>query len=463
MKCIRLDLLTLLVSLFILNSCENPDSIGLDIDPANKIKGDIETQEVTASTVKEDSLITSGLSQHPLGNVEDPVFGRTQAGIAMALSFKDSSKVTFGTAPKLLSAELVLRYGTEFYGDSVNTEYTVNIHQLSEKYNTGKVYYNTSKWNYAPDVIGSKTLSYFALKDSINIHQWRRGKADTIIRVPPQLRIPINSTFIESSFFNAAATNFSTNAKFAEYFKGVYIKLEKNEAGKGGVVFFTPDTSSRLELVYERQNGTRKDTNIVRFSIGAAASSISHDYSGTIAAEQLSNPGQQYSTVLVQPMGGLRTKLHFPQIQELKSLGNIAINKAELVIYTDENETYFSPSPRLTLYRTDIAAQRQNVPDGYLIFNNGSLSLGDSRSATHPLLFGGFYDKTKKRYIFNLTSYVQDILSGKLQQYDTFIAPVAFSSADIPTSPSALTAAPAVLNNEGSNKMKLNIIYTSLE
>jgi hypothetical protein len=38
--------------------------------------------------------------------------------------------------------------------------------------------------------------------------------------------------------------------------------------------------------------------------------------------------------------------------------------------------------------------------------------------------FGGFYDSSKNQYKFQITSYIQDILKGKLKQYDTFIAPV---------------------------------------
>jgi len=204
------------------------------------------------------------------------------------------------------------------------------------------------------------------------------------------------------------------------------------------------------------------DSSKYNCSIASAAASVKHQHTAAVQ-QQLDNPAQQFASVFVQPLGGLRTKLHFPDIEELKSLGSIAINKAELVIYSDESETNFSPSPRLTLYRTDIAAQRQSVPDGYLVYNGGSLSLGDSRAFTHPLLFGGFYDKTQKRYIFNITSYIQDILTGKLRQYDTFIAPVPHSAADIPIQPSSLTAAPAALVNEGTNKMQLNIIYTTLE
>jgi predicted small secreted protein len=39
MKFYKLGLLTLLISLFILNSCKTQDGIGLDVDPATQING----------------------------------------------------------------------------------------------------------------------------------------------------------------------------------------------------------------------------------------------------------------------------------------------------------------------------------------------------------------------------------------------------------------------------------------
>ncbi|HEY2583220.1 MAG TPA: hypothetical protein VGI43_15515, partial [Mucilaginibacter sp.] len=65
MKFFRLDLLTLLISLFILNSCKNQDSIGLGINPSGQPNGIlVDTSTIITNTVKEDSVITSGLAKN---------------------------------------------------------------------------------------------------------------------------------------------------------------------------------------------------------------------------------------------------------------------------------------------------------------------------------------------------------------------------------------------------------------
>ncbi len=56
-------LLTLLVSLFIISACKNPDGVGLDIDPDDAIKGTlIDTSTIRAYTVREDSIVSTNSS-----------------------------------------------------------------------------------------------------------------------------------------------------------------------------------------------------------------------------------------------------------------------------------------------------------------------------------------------------------------------------------------------------------------
>ncbi|MHB1179930.1 MAG: DUF4270 family protein, partial [Daejeonella sp.] len=110
----------------------------------------------------------------------------------------------------------------------------------------------------------------------------------------------------------------------------------------------------------------------------------------------------------------------------------------------------------LLMYRTDIASQRQFTPDFGI---DPAVSLQDG-------LFGGFYDAAKKRYTFVVTTYIQDILKGKLKQYDTFIAPVNLNY-NRSTGPlaSGTTASRAVLGGGKPGvtyKMKLNIIYSKI-
>ncbi|NNU33536.1 hypothetical protein HK413_04125 [Mucilaginibacter sp. S1162] len=60
MKFYRLDLLTLLISLFILNSCKNQDTIGLGVVNSNRVNGSlIDTSTIVINTVPEDSVQTN--------------------------------------------------------------------------------------------------------------------------------------------------------------------------------------------------------------------------------------------------------------------------------------------------------------------------------------------------------------------------------------------------------------------
>src|ERR1700761_8670323 len=98
MKFFRLDLLTLLISLFILNSCKNNSTIGLGVNSSNQLSGSfIDTSTIIVNTIPDqgynpaggtpqDSIITSGLTKTPLGYFKDPVLGTTESDIAVALN-----------------------------------------------------------------------------------------------------------------------------------------------------------------------------------------------------------------------------------------------------------------------------------------------------------------------------------------------------------------------------------------
>ena len=129
MKLYKLDLLTLLISLFILSSCQNTDSIGLEVDPSTAVTGTFtDTITLVSFTAKDDTMVTNTLSKYPLGHFIDPIFGKTTANIAMSLTM-DPPGLSFGTSPVLDSAVLVLYYAKEFYGDSTSN-FQVDVHQL---------------------------------------------------------------------------------------------------------------------------------------------------------------------------------------------------------------------------------------------------------------------------------------------------------------------------------------------
>ncbi|WP_276345931.1 DUF4270 domain-containing protein [Daejeonella sp. JGW-45] len=459
MKLYKLDLLTLLISLFILSGCQNTDSIGLDVDPATGISGTFtDTVTVRTSTVREDSIPTNSLSQYPLGYFNDPVFGKTTANIAMTLKIANTG-ATFGTSPTLDSAVLILHYGKEFYGDSTS-KFQIEVRQLSEQMNRTKSHYNQYGFNVSPAVIGSQLVTV-RRRDSVKVNEIVTGKPDVVKTKAPQIRIPISAAFINNNFLNAPATNFSTNELFIKFIKGLHLRVnEAQSSGPGGIAFLNLTDSSRLDVFYKSTSGTTIDTTMMSFPISnleyPVSAQFTHDYTGTDVQTQLNNPNTQYDFTYVQGLGGVRTKIRFPYIEKLKELGNITINKAELIVTVVGGTDNYTPSPRMIIYTTDIANQRQFIPD----FGTDPLvSLTDNE-------FGGFYDATKKRYKFVVTTFLQDIIKGKSKQYDTFIAPVSEGyTRSEGKGPSGTTASRTIFGSGKTGvtyKMKLNIFYSKI-
>lgn len=460
MKFYKLGLLTMLISLFILSSCENPEGVGLEIDPNEQIQGTlIDTITVRSTTLPEDSIVTTNLVKVPLAYMKDPIFGITEANIVTSLGLPNATKFTVPTGSIVIdSAVLVLKYAPGFYGDSLNTQFRVNVHQLLEKPEL-KSYYNTKEWPYNPIVIGGRTFKARPTQP-LKINSIITGAPDSIINIPAQLRIPVDNQFVQTNIFGASTSRLASNEAFNNYIKGLYITLDKERTigENGGSLFFTAD-SSRLDVYYRVTSAGKTDTTVSMFTVNkVTAAQVKHNYTGTPVAETLTSSVVSENISYLQGLLGLRVKISFPYLEKFKqAAGNISLNRAELVITpTFPVENIFKPNARFTLYRYDIAKQRKTIPDA---------------TTTDPRFigldsFGGFYDGTKKAYRFVITGFIQDLLRGRLQDYGTFISPADpynFTSVDI--SPSIQTSGRTVFGggaNDAGLKLKLNIIYTKL-
>ena len=176
MKLLNQDLLTLLISFFIFTGCQNPDSVGLDVDPENAIEGKlIDTITVRSSTVRDDSVNTKSLLKYPLGYLKDPLFGTTDSKLALSLTLP-SDKLTFGTSPVLDSAVLVLKYADEYTGD-LNSKLQVEVFQLVQQLTDNSNYYSNVEHAAETDLLGSKSVKV-NIKDSLTVKELVKGAAD---------------------------------------------------------------------------------------------------------------------------------------------------------------------------------------------------------------------------------------------------------------------------------------------
>ncbi|PPL03589.1 DUF4270 family protein [Parapedobacter indicus] len=485
------DLLTLLISLFVLGGCTNPSGIGLDVDPGDEISGNLTTLTLEGATILDDSTRSSSFNQTAFGWFNDPVIGKTAIDLALAIG-KPSSVPRIRPDAEIDSVILVLPYGIdEYFGDTINPTFPLQVRQLKEAYTDGN--YSTKQWAVEEEVIGAKTLSRFAYKksDSVRVTKYIDDK-DSVVRDVPQLRMSLSAGFFKELLSNTVdSATLSTEAGFNSHVKGLYLSVDESAmSGIGGIVTFQGlSGTTGIELTYRQPNGKEGDDagmDTIRTFLPTAVStqdaygsgttyrrltsSIRRTYTADVQT-QLENPEGSFDKLYIQAPAGLRTRLRIPAIDELKGR-NIAVNKAELVVYVDEEAEgaeWDMQAPRLTLYREDIAGQRQPVPDGDSRTSGGNF-IGDARSFWDRYTgdwgrFGGALDGTRRRYVFHLTSYIQDILLGKINSSDFYIAPATPSERSIPYYPVLNTGSRAILENGEmvDTKIKLNIYYTQVE
>ncbi|MDN3584016.1 DUF4270 family protein [Mucilaginibacter flavus] len=476
MKFFRLDLLTLLISLFILNSCKRQDSIGLGVDTSNQISGTLLVDtNITFNTVDEDStaVVTSALAKTPLGEFVDPAFGTVKSNVALALLMPTTPYTVPAGTLTIDSVVMVLGYANGFYGDSVATKYKVNVYQLTDKPTTS-TYYSTTHWNSQSTVLATKTFTANT-HDSLTIVRIRKDTVDTVQRVAPQLRIPFSKKFIYDNLFNASGATLASDAAFQNAVKGLYVTLQRSQASNAGgtLQLNLAAASSYIDVFYKAAKVTsvttnsvtkdslEVDTNTARLTFPIHVAEIKRTYSDAVKAAKNANVKQ--TTVYLQGLGGLRSKIAFPGLDKLNP-DSIVLNRAELVITpVPGSGVPYAPLSKLSMYQLDIANQRILIQDA------------NSTNALYQAgLFGGFYTRTTKEpvkaYRFVITSYIQNLIRKKTVDYGTYIAPIDTSEVNSTTgataiTPSAQIAARAILIGNDKNspyRIKLNLIYTKI-
>lgn len=455
----KLDLLTMLISLFILSGCENPSGIGLDIDPSLALSSDTISLDVETKLLKEDSIATNFTERSLLGYVKDLSFGETTANLALALTLP-TSNVSFGTNPQLDSAVLVLPFtASALYGDSLT--YKAEVKQLNEILytETQKAYYSNKDWSKKATVIGTKSfLPSYGDSTTINVY----GKKDSTTKVISQLRIALDKAFINQNILSLDSATLSTSKQFADSFKGLYVSLDKNSApANGGTIGFDTYTSgaARVDIYYRTTNSSGTlDTTVVSFPINGASGAAATEIKWTpspVVKDALENTTTNNEKLFFKGLAGTKVKVSFPQteLDKLKNpvkFKNLIINRAELIITADEPvQPSLLPLSLIKIYKWDIAHQPKPIPDE---------NQTDPRYMG-PGYVGGYYNKTKKNYAINITGYFQDIFSGKTPNYGTFL-----STFDYLNNTGRLNFPGSVIANGGgspsSKKVKVKIYYT---
>lgn len=439
-----------ILAVFFLAGCSEKNPIvsdGIfDGDKMKVIKDSI-VESIKAYTVSDANAISSPVTNGLIGvhndNEDGNIYGKTSAGCAFQLRipgrYRFENEATNGKTRYIDemtvdSTFLLLAYD-QVYFDSTAIQ-NVNVYELNSDLETSG-YYRASEKNRIDlgTVWGEKDFNYEILADT-NIIEVNLGikkvnsdvdstRMDTL--TSNYLAIELSNEYARDKFFNAEAeTHYNSQEEFLAYFKGVYVDVD-NHANEGALFSFNIGSGKQISssqvattqlAMYYSFADTLKKVNtdldsIVRrpisFRIGTNGNSIrtnfiSHDFTGSDLGSALGETSEK-ETLYVKGAAGTNVKIVMDEINEWKDSLDIAINKADLVIYAEKDSTYNANNP---------------IPE---IMNLAFVDNLTEENEVGPVLdrrVQAKFDRSNNSYTFNISTYLQDIIQkkgGLINQY----------------------------------------------
>lgn len=421
--------------IFVFSACKDPLVSESDLVPDNKL-GVIFTDTLTLESYVEvqDSIRSDELETHLLGNMNDPIFGRSNAELYFQLRLINTNP-DLGSNIQIDSAVLMLQYKGN-YGNNKAPQNLV-VYQVNEVMQRSTDYFSKQTFSILPNEIGRLNNFVPNFTDSIK----------TRFRTfPPHLRIPIDPAWASNILNQSNTANFANNETFVSNFlNGLYVKAEESGGGQGIVYIDFFNLASSLSFYFKNEEGRDTVFSLIVSSESATVNHFEHDYSGSIASQFLADNRSPDSLMFIQSMAGLKTRFTVPH---LKNLGKISIAKAELVITNFKNNLdvfpHFTVPEQLTL--------TANNQDGIPIFIDDQF--------VNNTFFGGNRiidnsSNSKNLYKFNLALYYQSIINGSQEDFGINI--ITFPSNTIAD---RLIAGGGTHN---TNPLKLKLTYTKIE
>lgn len=447
MKVLFRSLLFLVLLAFL--SCDK-SLLGEDLlSEDDKINGTFtDTCTIVSELVDDNSIRSDRLSQLLLGSMIDPIFGKTSAGMMVEFGlplagFTDTVKGAYSLDSIFLNLQL-----TGFYGDTTIPQ-TFVVYKVLEPFDKQKTYFSDLDPGISVVEVGRIENVLFKPKSK----QVIGGEPGDIRRI----RIRLSDVFGASLINNIKKESTASNANFEKFLPGLFVVPDTSTFGGGVASINLNSLVSNMTVHYKNSKGSRLTSVFTSFITGFNINTYQHNYNGTIITDVLNNPELSKEISYVQGASGLKTKVTFPHIENLK---NKAILKAELEvteIYNDSRTT-FTPLVRLLAIRKD-GDNEANLRDYTFFGENHFRGVGVDTS--------NLDGKKVKKYKLNITDYFKNLLLEKNVNEGIFITSyIAQESKGGAANSNIYTPARVVIG--GSNhpveeyKMKLLLRYTGI-
>jgi hypothetical protein len=374
-----------------------------------------------------DSQYLSKSEEFFLGRINnDPFFGKTDARIFVELK-PPSFPYAFANRPfpdslTLDSVVLVLDY-VETYGDTTIPQ-TINVYELdhSNNFRSDTAYLVRQNTLTYSTLLGSRSFAPSILNDSIKAYQ------DTTVN---QMRIRLDNSFGNrllgyDSIGNGA---YKSDSLFRDKFKG--FAIQSMSSGNAVMGFNLAGTNTYLAVYYKYEKRTspnvpQPDTAVAYFLFNgncAAANYVKRDYNGSALDAAINNPATTPDPLIyIQGSPGTFANIKIPA---LAGLSNRLIHRAELIVEQLYNVGYPSdsllpPPEYLYLDAHDPTITNnykyRTIPYDLTYTSSGSLNL--PALGVVPLTGPDGLGNTVRTWKFNISRYVQHVLTGTQSLYD---------------------------------------------
>ena len=390
-----------------LSSCYNePEILGGNLLPSEDLLSvKLDTSfEVSAYTVKTDSIPTSLFNYAVLGCTNSNTFGRIKADFFSQLLLSKLNDPLGLIKPRPIPDSLVLTMRLRKTWGTNNKAINIKVYESLDTL-SNFLYYNglnTVKGRYKPTLL---SLSTTYSGDSV-------------------LRIRLTDDFA-TTLINAPDSAFISNSKFSKYMKGLFITSDEYTGTDGVLYFFYYNIS--LTLHYKKLNkaGVLKDTIFTCFTNTDSPRYNQFDHFEHLGASIHSIIGDttiQNPVFYDEGLGGVRGLIKLKGAKEwAKKTPLAAINRAELRFDFQDTPEIFSDSLKTPIHYYSYRQYNKEFSTG----SDDVVGIFDSQFPGG--LKAAYYNKAKKYYSIDVTLLLQNILLGK-QSKDYFYLEPANSS-----------------------------------
>lgn len=395
-----------LISVLTIFSCKKGGELGDEIQPeAEVLKTYFDTLRLKTSIVYYDSVFTNVSNRILVGTHQDPLFGKIK--ITPYIVFGKSAVLNnWGPDPIFDSVTLTIRIQLNtvssglvyYYKNGTSANIGFDVHELTQAIDYDSLYTGQKSYTYESAPLTSIDFS------------------DSVLTYTKRISDDFGKRFINSP------ESFSTDAEFEKLFKG-FVFIPKSNTDNI-VSIYSVNITLHYHNLFAFNNYVSKNIYSIDAVFPAdgktSIANIEVDRSGT----EIANLRNRYDSVpvpfssglkcMIQNNTGVMTRVEFPQITSfINSIkGKILINRAELVISPDSSYSMGYQYPNL-LYAYKQTSDNRVLKDikgnpQYLQNNLSNVFYNSSINYAQ-------YSSQEKAYTFDITTYLQAIIDGKLE------------------------------------------------